>query len=209
MTTSAGGGLPRQRWLRLAHFTRTWSWAFFGYYLIGLLATPLSFYGLPDPAAEAFARWWVVGVLVFLIGQMVIAASTIAHLVGRTLCSWCAGEWPLNGATTVEDDRGLRRRLLGYHFLSRLMVSFPVGVIVVAGIFFGSRWSAGSGWGIGETLFFAGLGVSVIYSLVGGICEHDHRIYRPWCPICREDGGWDDVGEDIEPTPDPAASKTA
>jgi hypothetical protein len=183
MSTATPGDapLPRQPFLRLAHFVRPWSWAMLVWYLAGFL-----------PLGPSYVLWWFfLGLPTFLLGSAMISFSSAAHLRGRgSLCRWCAQEWPVDGAAQVERPR-TAAQVASYHVWASLLVS----VVFMLG-------SGGLAlWGIqtlNSALFTAGLGILTVYTWVQGTSEAKHR----------DHGGWDDVGGPIG-TPDPSMTKTA
>ncbi len=145
-------------------------------------------------AAEAIAAFTVLN----RIARLTLDATTTVTFVlwwrheATSFCLWCIRDGADRGAIT---NRWQHAALWFHHYASRRWYVYP-GATLLAAI---SIASSG-------LLAAAPFAILSVYLCCDVQAYRTHQRLIVWCPWC-QDGG--DPERDVEPTPDPASTKTA
>jgi hypothetical protein len=155
------------------------------------------------PYIELFGRevgpWVFAGLfLCIMVVASLVAWASLRHLHPGALCVKCAEDIPLDGARRAARTRTALQLILGYHLFSQLLgplLLLAATILSIVAIFVP-----------GPTLAIISFSIITGYLFINGVCAAKHRVLRAWCPICRDDGGWNDIGGPIK-DPDPSLTK--
>lgn len=182
----ATGNVLRQAWLRVAHLDRA-----LGSVLIvwGATGTALAVGGQRAPILAG----WMVALGALYLLRVVVELADLQH--ARTLCTWCAREWPRTGGQQA--DRWVARVLLWLHHRAgwtRALVTAAAVALAVAAA-------------QARDLKYLVHAIDVLAlhcGAVENVVANAHRPLQDWCTSCRAAARGSVDGDVLANAPPPA-----